>query len=89
MSGTQPESSRECLLSVTKRERNIQRAITNEDYEVLVKQTPGLLIHRVKAISDEQDKNSITIIIETGMNKQHSLSPVYQQQVLKWLEKKE
>lgn len=88
VSGTQPESSRECLLSVTKRERNIQRAITNEDYEVLVKQTPGLLIHRVKAISDEQDKNSITIIIETGMNKQHSLSPVYQQQVLKWLEKK-
>lgn len=86
--GTLPESRRECLEAFRLENKELHRAVTNEDYENLVKQTPGLFIKRVKAISDEQEENSITLIVEAGAEDTSSLNPTYRQQIFRWLEQK-
>lgn len=86
--GTQPESRRECLETFGMRKKEVHRAVTNKDYETLVKQTPGLFIKRVKAMSEEQEENSITLITEAGVGDPKCLNPVYRRQIFRWLEPK-
>lgn len=86
--GTQPESRKECLETFVEHKKEMHRAVTNEDYEILVKQTPGLFIKRVRAISDEQDENCITLITEAGVGNPRYLNPTYRQHIFQWLEQK-
>lgn len=84
--GTSWEDETECLKRFSQ-QVDTKRAITNEDYETLVKQTPGLMIQRVKAVSGND--NSITLIVECKTEKKkRTLNPIYQREIKKWLEKK-
>ena len=48
--GADSETEADCLRRLHKRLNTIERAVTYEDYETLVKRTPGLRIENVKAI---------------------------------------
>lgn len=85
--GRNRESDRECLKRFPQQRNDIKRAVTSEDYEALVKQTPGLMIRRVKAVSG--DDNSMTLIVECAAEKKaRRLNPVYQREIRSWLERK-
>lgn len=87
--GTPAETNRECLSRISKVMQAHRRAVTEEDYEAIVKQTPGLIIKRVKAISDKQGENSMTLVIEGGGKKATGkLHPIYQREIRSWLEDK-
>lgn len=70
-------------------EKNPRRAVTLEDYERLVMQTPGLLIKRVRAISRKDQNNCITLVVEGGSSGNgRGLHPVYRREIRRWLEGK-
>lgn len=87
--GMLPESNRICLNRAVRRMREQSRAVTEADYEALVRQTPGLIIRRVKAVSDLQEDNRVVLVVEGGGKEtQGSLHPVYQREIRNWLEQK-
>lgn len=72
-----------------KQKRDSGRAVTLEDYERLVMQTPGLLIKRVRAVSTGEQENCVTLIVEGGgMKRGRKLHPVYRREICRWLEEK-
>ncbi len=63
-------------------------AVTTEDYEKIVKNTPGLCIHKVKAIADSKN-NRIKIAVKPYGNSEHPvLSSVYLEEIKKSLEER-
>lgn len=87
--GHNGSSREECREQFWKQEQKQRCAVTLKDYEQLVMQTPGLLIRRVKAVSEAGEKNGITLIIEGGDRRRgRSLHPVYQREIRRWLEER-
>ncbi len=84
--GEDLESAGSCLQRSVRETQKRERAITNEDYEILVGQTPGLIIRRVKAVSEKD--NRITLIVEGGAERNKRLSAAYQREIRAWLEGK-
>lgn len=63
-------------------------AVTAGDYEELVKQTPGLCIHKVKAFMNEE-KNLVKIVVKPGTDEEFpGLSEIYREAILENLEEK-
>lgn len=63
-----------------------QTAVTAEDYETLVKQTPGLCIDKVKAWMD-YGKNQVELVIRPGNGQgKPGLNRIYKKAVLEYLE---
>ena len=61
-------------------------AVTAQDYEEIVKAVPGLCIRQVKAVRDEAE-NSVSIAVQPFSEEPYpALSPVYEEQILHWLE---
>lgn len=61
-------------------------AVTESDYEDIAKRTPGLCIHKVKAVVNEQ-ANSVSIAVKPRSEEpEPQLSEVYQRQIRRWLE---
>lgn len=86
LGGRNPEKESECLERFRRQTGSENRAVTGEDYERLVKQTPGLIIQKVKAVSGMD--NSITLIVEGGYGGRHRLNTIYQREIRDWLEEK-
>lgn len=69
--GRDKEAMDECFNRFIKEFRQVKRAITNEDYEQIILQTPGLMIQNVKAIplsmlekwDGSIDENSVTMVV--------------------------
>lgn len=62
-------------------------AVTTADYERLVKQIPGLCIHKVRAVFESQ-KNVVTVMVKPySRDKFPKLSKQYQQMIYYYLEK--
>lgn len=83
--GRNPEPELECMERFRRQIECENRAVTGEDYKRLVKQTPGLIIQKVKAVSGLD--NSITLIVEGGGSGRR-LNSIYQREIRSWLEEK-
>lgn len=92
--GKDKEDLTEALLHFRKAFKASNRGVTTYDYEQLVKQTPGLLIHKVKVIPGgittwEQGQNwhKVAIIVKPHSEEQRpKLSDVYKDTIEKHLE---
>lgn len=79
-----------------KRLKKVTRAVTDEDYEIIVKSTPGLMINNVKAIVPEEQNNifsnnnpnCIYIVAEPyTVNKKQGLNKAYIKNIKNQIEK--
>lgn len=72
--GTQKETVSEGKLRLRQKMRTVDRAVTIEDYEEIVRKTPGLMIDHVKALPlfrpglkgypKEKEENCVTLVVE-------------------------
>lgn len=87
--GRNPESIRECLERYKEEIKVKKRAVTNEDYEELVKQTPGLRIRKVKVFSPAEPANCIEVVALPCTNGgRHLKGDGYDKNILRHLESK-
>ncbi len=86
--GKNAESDAECLERCGREFRQGRQAVTDRDYEMLVKATPALIIHRVKVLEDDLDPTGLILIVEGGGEQRKQLHPVYQREIRKWMENK-
>lgn len=86
--GCFPESLEQMSRRLARQMKMPQSAVTAEDYEVLVKQIPGLCIHKVCAIG-EKGGNAVTIVVKPyGDEAQPRLSEYYREAIYRYLEEK-
>ena len=84
--GSTYETTEEIRLRFAESLRHPTTAVTAQDYEELVKRTPGLCIHKVKAMIDE-GRNTVSVVIKPYSEDPFPmLSSVYIHQIRKWLE---
>lgn len=70
--GRDKETLEECQTRMHKKLKQIQRAVTYEDYELLVKRTPGLMIEKVKSVclssyiksQKSLDSEKVTLVVK-------------------------
>lgn len=63
-------------------------AVEASDYERIVKETPGLCIHKVKAVMDSS-RNEVSIAVKPyGTEERPVLSSLYKEQIMKNIEKR-
>lgn len=84
--GQAQETLEEVRLRFAAAMRRPTTAVTAQDYEEIVKAVPGLCIRQVKAVRDEAE-NSVSIAVQPFSEEPYpALSPVYEEQILHWLE---
>lgn len=87
LGGRNPEKASACMERFRQQTEKETRGVTGEDYEKLVKQTPGLIIQKVHAVSGMD--NSLTLVVEGGGGRKgKGLSPIYRREIRSWLEEK-
>ncbi len=93
--GRAPESYEDCFRRCRLELRRTQRAVTYGDYELLVRQTPGLMISNCKAIGVQElprpdgslDEGCVTVVVEPyAEGREGHLSPGYEKNILDHLE---
>ena len=96
-SGADKESIEECFCRFMQEGMQTERAVTMEDYENLVRQTPGLLIHKVKATTsflkrsweNQTADNTVYLVVKPyAKEAMPKLSRGYEQNIRNMLEKK-
>ncbi len=86
--GTSEETSEALRTRFMHAMRNPATAVTAADYEALVKKTPGLCIHKVKALANEA-KNTVIVAVKPHSSEAWpTLSAIYRKQILRHLEKR-
>jgi hypothetical protein len=84
--GTTYETWEELRLRFVTDLKKPARAVTAFDYEEIVHQTPGLCIHKVKAVTDETN-NLVKIAVKPYTEESFQLlSNEYVQQITRWIE---
>lgn len=84
--GISHESTEELRLRFSAGMREVSVAVRTEDYEALVRQTPGLCIHKVKAVA-VSGKNLVKIAVKPYTEEERpKLSPDYLRQLRDFLE---
>ena len=83
--GKNEESFEECMESYLDSRKLPYRAVTEEDYERLISNTPGLCIHSCKVLKSE-DENISVVVRPYYENRLAKLSPAYRKNILAWLE---
>lgn len=84
--GTTYETWEELRLGFVTDLKKPARAVTANDYEEIVHQTPGLCIHKVKAVTDETN-NLVEIAVKPYTEERFPLlSNEYMKQIAKWIE---
>lgn len=63
-------------------------AVTKEDYERIVKMTPGLAIHKVKAVCDEKKNKVLLVVKPFGPGNMPKLSEIYKKEITNYIEDK-
>lgn len=93
--GQDREGMDDCFARCRRMLRQTDRAVTYEDYERLVKETPGLMIPNCKAVPVNQlprpdgsfEENCITLVVEPySPGTRRSLNPAYTRNILGHLE---
>ena len=93
--GQERESMEEGFQRCRRLLRRTDRAVTYDDYERLVRQTPGLMISNCKAVpvtrlprqDGSLDENCVTVVVEPySLHQERTLSPAYRENILRYLE---
>ncbi len=65
-----------------------QKAVTTEDYERIVRKTPGLIIEDIKVLPSDDDDSDINIIVRNGNFSKDSLENIknYQDNIKRYLD---
>lgn len=83
------ETTAEAWIRLNTEEPERVRAVTAEDYEELVKQTPGLMIYACKVLDEKRRDNQVSIVVRPGDGKENPpLSRQYRETILRFLDKK-
>lgn len=87
--GSNPESLSGCLNRYKEEQKIKKRAVTIEDYERLVRQTPGLRIKKAKVFPSLEVENSLEIVVEPYTNGKRRLhKDGYDRNIMKYIEPK-
>ena len=95
MGGQERESLEEGFRRCRRLLRRTDRAVTYDDYERLVRQTPGLMISNCKAVpvtclprqDGSLEENCVTVVVEPySLHQERALSPAYRENILRYLE---
>ncbi len=95
--GQERESLEECFRRCRQLLRRTNRAVTYDDYERLVRQTPGLMISNCKAVPVSRlprqdgslEENCVTVVVEPySLRQERSLSPAYAANILRYLDER-
>lgn len=87
--GTDRENLEEALFRLRSRPFPDRRAVTREDYERAVRQTPGLLIYSCRVLPESGGENEVAIVVRPGdETKPAPLSRAYRKNILKHLDAK-
>jgi hypothetical protein len=95
--GCDRETMENCFKRFVREFRQVRRAITNEDYEQIIKSTPGLMIENVKAIpvslrkkrDGSIEENCVTVVVQQyGAGRRDALNGAYLGNICRLLDKK-
>ncbi len=87
--GYSRETIEEALVRLCTGRKIRKRAITAQDYEELVKETPGLIVYSCKVLKEQSRDNQVAIVVRPGNGKEkNSLSEEYRKNILKYLDGK-
>lgn len=87
--GKKPESVNDCLGRYEENNKIKNRAVTREDYEEIIKKTPGLRIKKVKVFPSEMKENSLEIVVQPFTNRKRILKGnAYDKNIIHLLEKR-
>lgn len=86
--GADKEGVEECFKRFLIERRQVERAVTMKDYEELVKHTPGLLVHKVRATTCFQTEgHTVTIVVKPySFEPRPVLNKGYERNILRMLE---
>ncbi len=86
--GQNPRGFAELCKMLLKQLETSETAVTAEDYEALVRQVPGLCIHKVHAYAGEKEREVEIVIKPYSESERPVLSPYYQRCIMKYLEER-
>lgn len=87
--GKEPESVDTCLKRYEENNKIKNRAVTREDYEEIIRQTPGLRIKKVKVFPSKVKENSLEVVVQPFTNGKRILKGnAYDKNIIHLLEKK-
>lgn len=87
--GEDPESFEDCQERMKRSLKERDYAMTDEDYERMLRKVPGLMIHRTKVIRQKAEPNTVNMVVKpyssgfTG-----GLLPAYRSNIMRYMEKK-
>lgn len=87
--GKNPESLEDCMQRYLAEKQKVKRAVTAEDYEALIRQTPGLRIRRLKVFQGIGGDNCFEVAVQPYTNGNRIMKKnYYQRNILAFMEKK-
>lgn len=87
--GRQPENTDDCIKNLNKHLGNHDRAVSNGDYERIIKDTPGLRIRSVKVFASDTQKNCLEAVFIPYSNGDRILrGDAYNKNIMRYLENK-
>lgn len=87
--GEDPESIEDCQRRMKKSLKERDYAMTDADYERMIREVPGLMINRTKVIRQKEEPNTVNMVVKpyspdfTG-----SLLPAYRSNIMRYMEKR-
>ncbi|MCM1180663.1 MAG: baseplate J/gp47 family protein [Clostridium sp.] len=85
--GRNPETLSDCLNRYKEETKEKKRAVTLEDYEKLVRQTPGLRIKKTRVFPSLEEENSLEIVVEPYTNgKRRMQKDGYDRNIMRYIE---
>ncbi len=87
--GKNPETIEECVMRYREEKRKLERAVTERDYEELIRQTPGLRIKKVRAFPSPEQENCLEAVVQPYTNGNRKLgTDACRRNIIRFLEKK-
>jgi hypothetical protein len=84
--GRDRETAEELRRRFAREIKSSTTAVTAADYENIVRCTPGLRIHKVKAVTDAENNLVKVAVKPYTVDRFSQMTPIYQRQISAWLE---
>ncbi len=87
--GKNPETVKECIERYKEQNRMQERAVTLEDYEQLIRRTPGLRIKKARVFPSDRQDNCFEAVVQPYTNAERTMkTDLYQKNIMRFLEDK-
>lgn len=87
--GKNPETVNECIERYKEQSSRQERAVTIDDYEQLIRRTPGLRIKKAKVFPSERQDNCLEAVVQPYTNGNRIMqTDLYLKNMMRYLEKK-